>query len=540
MLTLPMKFAETLKKCGDRDALTFVGEEAKTYKQLDADIKAVIAQLESQGIQPGDRVALLSQNMPNWGVIYYAVTFMGAVVVPMLPDFSAAEIKNVLEHSESKLLYVSEGLRNKVSELKIDSLNEVISVEDFTGITSEIKYNPKQQPKGTYYVNEDDLAAIIYTSGTTGRSKGVMLSHKNIVSNAIAGGIVQEVDCNDRFLSILPLSHTYENTLGLILPMLNGSCVYYLKKAPTPQVLLPALKKVKPTLVLSVPLIIEKIYRNKVLPTFQKSSLMRLVYAIPAFRKLLNRVAGKKLMDTFGGELKFFGIGGSKLDKYVEKFLREARFPYAIGYGLTETAPLLAGANPKNTRLQSTGPVVNQTVIRINEPDTVTGEGEIWAKGPSVMKGYYKEPELTNEVITEDGWFKTGDLGVFDKNNNLYIRGRLKNMIIGSNGENIYPEEIETVINNFSYVLESIVVEEKGKLVAMVHFNKEELEKKYQDFKEEVTHVIDKKTDELAEELRVYVNSQVARYARVQRVVAYPTPFTKTATHKIKRYLYKK
>ena len=223
------------------------------------------------------------------------------------------------------------------------------------------------------------------------------------------------------------------------------------------------------------------------MPAFRDKLILKLLYKIPFLRKKLNAAAGKKLMKTFGGELKFYGIGGAKLNKTVEKFLIEAKFPYAIGYGLTETAPLLAGANPQKSVFESTGPAIEGIELIINNPDKKTGEGEIWAKGPNVMKGYYKEPEMTNEVLTPDGWFKTGDLGTLDSNNNLYIKGRLKNMIVGASGENIYPEEIESIINNFRFVVESLVVQQKGKLVALVHINMEELEKKYQILKQDMT-----------------------------------------------------
>jgi len=393
-------------------------------------------------------------------------------------------------------------------------------------------------PGREYEVGEEDIASIIYTSGTTGRSKGVMLTHKNIAINAIKGKKLQYLDEKDRFLSVLPLSHTYENTLGLILPMLCGSCVYYLRKPATPAVLLPALELVKPTVMLTVPLIIEKVYFNKVLPVFRDKPAIRLLYKIPFIRKKLNAVAGKKLLATFGGNLKFFGIGGAKLNKSVEKFLLEAKFPYAIGYGLTETSPLLAGSNPQNTVFDSTGPAIDGVELKINNPDAKTGEGEIWAKGPIIMKGYYKEPEMTSEVLTPDGWFRTGDLGVFDTNGNLFIKGRLKNMIVGASGENIYPEEIESVINNFRFVVESLVIQQKGKLVALVHLNMEELEKKYHHLKHDMEEKFEEKKDELLVELKEYVNSQVNKFSQINRVVVQPVPFQKTATLKIKRFLY--
>ncbi len=540
-LTFPAMFNETLKKFGKHKAWAFVGEEPKSYETANKEIRSLIAMLERNGIGPGDKVALLSSNMPNWGVVFFAITFMGAVVVPILPDFSSTEVSNVLEHSGAKAIFVSASLMTRIEGFKSEDLKTGIMIEDFTLFLSgkdAVKYDPNSIPAGNYDVKEDDLASIIYTSGTTGRSKGVMLTHKNITFNALKGSVIQPMNENDRFLSVLPLSHTYENTLGLVLPMIFGCCVYYLRKPPTPAVLIPALDLVKPTVMLTVPLIIEKIYFNRVMPAFREKFILKFLYGLPLFRKILNKAAGKKLLQTFGGELKFFGIGGAKLNRSVEKFLIEAKFPYAIGYGLTETAPLLAGANPSKSVLESTGPKIEGIELVIHNPDRKTGEGEIWAKGPTVMKGYYKEPEMTKEVLTPDGWFKTGDLGTLDSNNNLYIKGRLKNMILSSSGENIYPEEIESIINNFRFVVESLVVQQKGKLVALVHINMEELEKKYHDLKQDMTKQFDEKVEEVLTELQAYVNTHVNKFSQIQKVVLQPVPFQKTATLKIKRFLY--
>jgi long-chain acyl-CoA synthetase len=547
-LTFPAVFDETLRKFGDHNAYSFVGEAPKTYSTVHREILSVIAFLEKNGVCPGDKVAILSLNMPNWAVAYFSITFMGAVVVPILPDFSPTEVANVLEHSGSKAMFISNSLLSRIEGFSSEDFRTLIQIEDFSIIGNDnslVKYDAASIPLKKYTVDEEDLASIIYTSGTTGRSKGVMLTHKNITFNAMKGLVIQPIDENDRFLSVLPLSHTYENTLGLILPLLGGSCVYYLRKPPTPTVLLPAMAEVKPTMMLTVPLIMEKIYFNKIMPTFRDSFILNLLYKIPLFRKILNAAAGKKLVQTFGGHLKFFGIGGAKLNKTVEKFLREAKFPYAVGYGLTETAPLLAGANPEKSVFESTGPAIEGIELIINNPDRKTGEGEIWAKGPTVMKGYYKEPAMTSEVLTADGWFKTGDLGTLDRNNNLYIKGRLKNMIVGASGENIYPEEIESIINNFKYVVDSLVVQQKGKLVALVQINMEELEKKYQVLKQDMTRQkldmtrqLEEKVDEMLIELQLYVNSQVNKFSQIQKVVLQQVPFQKTATLKIKRFLY--
>jgi long-chain acyl-CoA synthetase len=540
-LTFPAMFRQTLQKSPKSGAYAFAGEDPISYETAYEQIVALTAFLEKNGIRPGDRVAILSANMPNWALAYFSVTFMGSVVVPILPDFSVTEVANVLEHSGAKAIFISTGLLPKIDGIKSENLETGILIEDFSLIFSgknPVNFDPKAVPDNSYEAEEEDLASIIYTSGTTGRSKGVMLTHKNITFDALKGKKIQYLDENDRFLSVLPLSHTYENTLGFILSMLCGSCVYYLRKPPTPAVLLPALEVVKPTIMLTVPLIIEKIYFNKVLPAFRDKLILRLLYKIPFVRKKLNSVAGKKLFKTFGGHLKFFGVGGAKLNRTVERFLREAKFPYAVGYGLTETAPLLAGANPQKTVFESTGPAIEDIELKINNPDPKTGEGEIWARGANVMKGYYREPEMTSEVLTPDGWFKTGDLGIMDSNSNFYIKGRLKNMIVGASGENIYPEEIESVINNFQFVVESLVIEQKGKLVALVHLNMEELEKKYQHLKQDMTDKYEEKKEELLSELKEYVNSNVNKFSQITKVILQPVPFQKTATLKIKRFLY--
>ncbi len=543
VLTLPALLQQSVEKFAKLPAVAFVDETPLNYSEFDSIRFSVSALLEKLEIQPGDRVALLSANMPHWGITYFAIASMGAIVVPILPDFSETEIDNVLNHSGAKAIFTSKGLKSKIENFSNNTLVHRILIEDFSILESNssgILFEEGTKPDKNYTVSEDDLAVIIYTSGTTGKSKGVMLTHKNVCSNAVASSGIQEINSEDRFLSVLPLSHTYENTIGFLLPILCGASIAYIKKPPTPAVLLPALKTVRPTLMLTVPLIIEKIYRSKVLPTFTKSKLMKFLYSIPPLRKKLNQIAGKKLMQTFGGELKFFGIGGAKLDKTVEKFLREAKFPYAIGYGLTETSPLLAGVNALNTRLQSTGPPLKGITLKIHNPGKLTGEGEIWAKGPNVMKGYYKEPELTKEVMTEDGWFRTGDLGILDDTNFLYIRGRSKNVIIGPGGENIFPEDIESVINNFQHVAESLVIQQKGKLVAMVHFNREEIESKYQHLKGEFSEYVEEKYEELSKELREYVNARVSKFSKIQEVMPQKEEFVKTATKKIKRFLYTK
>lgn len=538
LLTIPAMLQASFRDYAKNQSLIFVGEENRTYAQLEIEVKRAALQLQSIGVKKGDKVAIYSLNMPQWGVAFFATAILGAVVVPVLPDFHSIEVKNILQHADVSVVYISESLRSKLDP--IEAL-KIIHIEDFTVIsdTAQLKWKDIDEKFFEYEkVDENDLLSIIYTSGTTGKSKGVMLTHKNIVWTAQQSWLIQNIVPGDRFLSVLPLSHTFENTLGLILPVKYGATVNYLQKPPVASVLLAALKQVRPTIMLVVPLIVEKIYKTKILPEINRKLATRILYKIPLFRKLLNKVAGKKLYETFGGRLKFFGIGGAKLDDNVERFLMEGGFPLAIGYGMTESSPLLAGAGVGKTRFLSTGAPVVGVQIRIDNADPKTGQGEIQAKGENVMLGYYKEPEITKETFTSDGWLKTGDLGYFDQDGNLYIKGRIKNMIVGSSGENIYPEEIESVINRMEYVLESLVVQQKGRLVALVHLNMEELEKKYQDMKTEAVTYMNERAEEILKEIQRKVNEESNKFSQIQRIVLQQNPFEKTPTQKIKRFMY--
>ncbi len=549
--TVPALLEESCRKFSECTALSFVGEDPLTYGQLEERVSMIATLLVSSGINKGDKVAILSSNMPNWGSAFLAILRLGAVVVPILPDFHTQEILSILEHSETKMVFVSANLYFKIEKEKLGNVSRVMLTDTLALIpagtsSADLMQLPAWAPGKEIVlpgvtIEEEDLATIIYTSGTTGSSKGVMLSHRNIAWNAMQSFSVEKIGPEDRFLSILPLSHTYENTIGFLFPLFFGSSIYYLRKPPVPSVLLPALQQVKPTKLLSVPLVIEKIFKAKILPAFQKNPVTRTLYKFPPVRKILHRIAGKKLMQTFGGEITFFGIGGSKLDGTVERFLKEARFPYAIGYGLTETSPLLAGTNPRTPRIGSTGPALKGVKLRLADIDHATGEGEIQALGPNVMKGYYKNQELTAQVFTEDGWFKTGDLGSFDRDGFLRIKGRIKNTILGASGENIYPEEIESVINRMRYVLESLVLEKKGKLVALIHLNMEEVEHQFQAIKQDASlyaEKISQRKDEILKEIQEKVNLQVNKFSKLQQVLFQKDPFEKTPTQKIKRFLY--
>ncbi len=555
--TLLSVLENSTEKFANNPALSWVDDEPMTFSQANEKIQQLKVLLNKQGIISEDRVAILSENMPNWAIAYFAVTSMGAVAVPILPDFHPNEIHHILRHSESKAIFVSEKLYEKLEEEEFEKLNSIILMDDFSLIPPRTKRDAlrdvvKERTKEfaklkaaalkmaglrNDEIKEDDLAAIIYTSGTTGKSKGVMLTHKNVVYDAYATTLIVKVAPNDRLLSVLPLSHTYECTLGLVIPFMQGSCVYYMNKPPIARVLLPAMQKIRPTMMLTVPLIIEKIYKLRILPQLTKSTLLKQLTKIEPVRKKIIQLAGKKLLKSFGGELHFFGIGGSAVSPEVEKFMREAKFPYAIGYGLTETSPLIAGTDPTKTRYRSTGPALPGVQVKIDKPDPKTGEGEILVKGPSVMRGYYNDDEQTKSVFTEDGWFRTGDLGVLDENDYLYIKGRLKNMILGPSGENIYPEQIEYIINENDSVLESLVYQQENKLVARVFLNYEELDKEFSAQKLTETQ-IHNEIKTILENIRTDVNNRVSTFSRISKIIEQTEPFEKTPTQKVKRYLY--
>lgn len=543
--TLPSLFARSLELYGENEALGHAGGEAFTYKEFGEKVATMSALLQENGIKKGDKVVLLSENMPHWGVAYFSVVSFGGVIVPILPDFHSSDVNHIIRHSEAKAVFVSEKYLSTIEESKEESIKFVVELESLTLIShltqqsymQKLKEKIKKSSHEQTQPHEDDLASLLYTSGTTGHSKGVMLSHKNLVTNALSAFEKVSIKPDDVFLSILPLAHTFECTVGLLIPILHGSSVRYINKAPTPTVLLKAFEQVKPTMMLSVPLIIEKIYKNRVLPKFTGSLIMRSLYSVGFIRKKLNAIAGKKLIETFGGRLRFFGIGGAGISPYVEKFLQEAKFPYIIGYGLTESAPLIAGSVlGAKSKLGSTGTATFGTEIVIKDKNPQTGEGEIIAKSPSIMMGYYKDEEKTTEVL-QDGWLLTGDLGYIDEEGYLFISGRSKNVIIGSGGENIYPEQIEANINQHEAVLDSLVIEQDGKLVARVHLDYELLDKIFNADKMPDAEV-KAKIGALLEELRLEVNAKVSAYSRVAKFIEQIEPFVKTPTKKIKRYLY--
>lgn len=538
-------------------ALAMVNDTPITYSELNHQVEELIEFMYSQGIAKGDRVAILSENMPNWGIAYFAITCMGAVVVPILKDFHSNEIHHILNHSETKMVFISVSQYGKLAYEDVAVKPIMVHIDTFTIIPPEThRENIKDILKegslkfarlkakalkavGLHpaEVTESDLAAIIYTSGTTGSSKGVMLTQKNIVYDAHITMRIQNVNENDKLISILPLAHTYECTIGFIIPMMQGACVYYLDKPPTARVLIPAMQKIRPTMILTVPLIIEKIFKMQIYPQLTANAFLRMIYNIPTCRRIMHRISGKKLYKTFGGKIHFFGIGGALLSPEVERFLWDAKFPYAIGYGLTETSPLIAGCTPSVVRYRATGVTLPGIDVKIDNPDAKTGEGEILVKGDIVMIGYYHDRERTRMAFTPDGWFKTGDLGVLKDHNYLYIKGRIKNVIIGPSGENIYPEEIESMLNEQESILESMVYSTESRIVARVFLNYEYIEKEFGIDKMSSVQA-QKHIQKLLDQIRTQTNQRRSSYSAIHKIIEQKEPFEKTPTQKIKRFLY--
>lgn len=535
----------SFKRFAERPCFSFPGEVALTYIDVKNKITEIHRLLASLDITRGERLAIYARNSPQWPIAYFAIVSYGAIAVPLMADFTAAEVASCLEHAEVRCAFVLKNYRDKIPA----SFELLIAIEDFSLIRGNTK-NPTAQISDDYEAQEDDVSTIIYTSGTTGRSKGVVLTNRNLVSNAVAGQYCHRVSKYDSFLSILPLAHVYEFTVGLMMPFMNGAHVVYLNGPPIPRILLPTLKIVRPSIMLAVPLIMEKIYKSQVLPVFKKHEKL-LKHRV--FNIIFSRIAGKKIKKALGGRIQFFGLGGAKLSDEIAAFLKRAGFPYAIGYGLTETAPLVAYSGPSTTKpgfIGFTAHGVETKIINKNDE----GVGELVVKGPNVMKGYFKSPELTEAAFTPDGYFRTGDLFSVDKHGRYAIRGRLKSMILNANGENIYPEDIEFVLSQHEIVSEALVVEgENSSLTALIKLNDEKLKAlqakeaekaENMSFGDKIGSAVGAVSESIAEqrerllnEIKFFVNARVNNRSKIQNIEVVPE-FEKTASGKIKRYLY--
>ncbi|MFN2365803.1 MAG: AMP-binding protein, partial [Desulfurivibrionaceae bacterium] len=506
-------------KFADRPLVGFAFQVPASYREFRGSFLKIAARLREIGVEKGDRVAILAENSPRWGMAYLGVVRLGAVVVPVLPDFPESDVLHILSECKAKVLFTTAKQIDKISELTDHRLEKIVTLDDFSGIGaifetapfSELLEDEQDHPEFKP-VAPDDLASIIYTSGTSGHSKAVMLSHGNLSSNVDSASSLVTITPDWTFLSVLPISHTYEFTVGFLLPIRQGARIVYCDQRPTPMVLGKICAAEKPTVICVVPMIMEKIYKKRVLPKLKNSKVLRAMLGLPFLRtRILNKI-GARLLDFFGGELQLTAIGGAALNIEVEKFFHEAGFPYIVGYGLTETSPLVAGgpSGDPTIAVGSCGKPVSGVSIKIVNPAPGSGIGEIHAKGPNVMKGYHNNPEATAAAIDPEGWLATGDLGYLDENNNLFISGRSKSVIVLSHGENVYPEAIEDKINSSIYVVEALVTEFDDKLIAAVFPDYEYLDLETEGRTEPEKH---RYIMAVLEDIRKTVNLQLPAYA---------------------------
>ena len=519
------------------------GTSPYTYRTLATAIARLDAQFEAIGIKPGDKVALAGINSANWGMSFLAITAYRAVAVSILPDFTAEDIANLVAHSEAKLLLVGPNVRRKVDletmpgligTIFLDELSMIHAKEEATitafneaGAAFDAAHPEGIALEDIHYPtdNMDDLALINYTSGSTGNPKGVMLTYLNLSHNVHYAIYKIPHREGDHVLSMLPIAHMFGLMFEFLYPICEATHITFLTQQPTPTILMKAFAEVKPYMILTVPLVIEKIIRKSVFPVIKKP-WMKVLWHTPGIKNVLRRKVNEKLMNAFGGNLRHLIIGGAALNLDVEQCLRDIKLPYCVGYGMTECAPLLSYSPWDVYRMHSCGQPIDGMEFRIDSSDQYNVDGEVQVRGFCVMKGYYKNPEATKATFTNDGWMRTGDLGVLDKDGFLYLRGRSKNMILGASGQNIYPEEIEDKLNAFHYVVESVVIAREGKIVALV----------YPDYQ----GGLDK--EQLRERLeanRRSLNHHLPQYSQVSAIEMVETEFEKTPKKSIKRYLYK-
>lgn len=518
----------------------------KTYGQMGEKILWLHYIFEKSHIKRGDKIAIVGKNSINWAVGYLATVSYGAVIVPILPDFKPDDIHHITNHSDSVLLFAADFIYETLDESKMPNLEAIISLENFKVVfhkKPEIlqafdradaeftqKWSGRLQADSFHLpeIKNDELASIVYTSGTTGFSKGVMLLHNSISANIRYAQRNMPLKSGDRIVSFMPLAHAYGCAFEFLFPVSLGCHITFLCKTPSPKIIVKAFQEVRPQLILSVPLVIEKIYRKQILPVIG-SKKMQVLLKTPILSKVVERKICKKLLDVFGANFHEIVVGGAAFNQEVELFLRKIGFPFTSGYGMTECGPLISYASHTENKAFAVGRVVNTLEIKIDSANPQTVVGEIMVRGENVMTGYYKNPQATRETIDENGWLHTGDLGIIDKEGFIYIKGRSKNMLLGTSGQNIYPEEIEDKLNNLPFVGESLVIEKNNKLTALVHPDYETADAAGLDAE---------KLKSKMEENRQTLNKILPSYAVITKIDLYPEEFEKTPTRKIKRYLY--
>lgn len=544
-----IKLYETsFKENWDLNALTDYSEnETFTYQQVAAQVARIHLIFDKLGVRKGEKIAIIGKNNTRWCITYMAVVTYGAVIVPILQDFNPNDVHHIVNHSDSVLLFAGDQIWDNLEEEKLEHVRGVFSLTDFKCLHQRDGEDIRRQLKtldsdfkkrystgfsvaDVSYANvpNSEIVLINYTSGTTGFSKGVMLT-----GNSLSGNVTFGIDSKlhfrgSRCVSFLPLAHAYGCSFDFLTPLATGGHVNLLGKIPSPKILLKAFEEIKPHLICSVPLILEKIYRKQIVPKLGKTSI-RWALTIPFVESKIYAKIRNSLVDAFGGEFSQIAIGGAPLNSEVEEFLMKIKFPFTVGYGMTECGPLISYSHFADFKAHSAGQILRGMEVRIDSPDPKNIPGEIVVRGEHVMQGYYKNEEATKAVLDKDGWLYTGDMGTVDDENHIFIRGRNKSMILGASGQNIYPEEIEAKLNNLPCVMESLVIEKDGKLVALVYPD-------YETVDSMGVEVTDLST--LMEENRRALNKIVAPYESVSSIQLYPTEFEKTPKRSIKRYLY--
>lgn len=531
----------------DINAFTDYKGESLKYSDVARRIARIHIVFRESNIEKGDKVALIGKNSASWAVAYLATISYGAVIVPILPDFKPNDVHHIVNHSDSVLLFSSESIFDTLDESKMTNLKAILSVSDHTVLSAkgnkqinkiisdldtlfEKKYNSAFGPEQFSFpdVPNEDLAVISYTSGTTGFSKGVMIPHNSLIANVVYANNNMPLQPGDNIVSFLPLAHAYGCAFEFLWPFTLGCHITFLTKTPSPQVILQAFKEIRPRLVLSVPLIIEKIYKKQILPALEKGVAGKLTN-VPGLNKVIYNKIRKKLIDVFGGNFHEIVIGGAALNKDVEIFLRKIKFPFSIGYGMTECGPLISYANWDKARLGSAGKIVDTLDVKIDSKDPYNEAGEILVKGENVMMGYYKNREATKEALDNEGWLHTGDLGLIDSDEYIYIMGRSKSMILGPSGQNIYPEEVEAKLNNLNYIMESVVTQQDNKLVALVYPDYEAVDK---------DNISEAELGKIMESHKNKLNNELPSFMNLSMIKIHPEEFEKTPKKSIKRYKY--
>ena len=542
-------FEESFKKNWLRPAISNYQGETLHFRDLARRIEKLHIMFEECGLQKGDKVAICSRNQANWAVVFLSTMTYGAVPVPLLHEFKSANIHHLVNHSEAKVLFVDEVIWEGLSETEMPDLHAIIQVNTFKVLyavdqkiyDAKVHLNElfgKRYPEAfepemiNYYEDSaDELAVINYTSGTSGFSKGVMIPYRAIWSNIVFGQKVLPQLCStSRVVSMLPCAHMYGLMFEVLYELSVGCHVHFLSRLPSPKVIMQALAEVKPNVVIAVPLVIEKIYKSKVKPVLEKEGI-RFLMKVPFLNQVVLDKVREELINAFGGEFYEVIIGGAAFNKEVEAFFKKMNFPFTVGYGMTECAPIITYDDWKEEKLYSCGKAAPNMQVRIASANPAEIAGEIQVKGANVFLGYYKNEEATAEVFTEDGWFRTGDMGILDEDGSLFIKGRTKCMILGPSGQNIYPEEVETLLNSQPYVVDSLVIEDNGGLTALIYPDVAQGAKdgiRQRDFQ--------KYFDEMLSEL----NKELPNYAKLKKIEVMSEDFERTPKKSIKRYLYQR